>query len=93
MRAGSHQVGDGAAGVTTGHETFTDQDGVGAGTGWTVYAPLSTVGQTGPSVDMAILSLHLAGAASILSSINFITTIFNMRAPGMSFHQIGRAHV
>jgi cytochrome c oxidase subunit 1 len=62
--------------------------GDGAGTGWTVYAPLSTVGQTGPSVDMAILSLHLAGAASILSSINFITTIFNMRAPGMSFHRM-----
>jgi cytochrome c oxidase subunit 1 len=62
--------------------------GNGAGTGWTVYAPLSTVGQTGPSVDMAILSLHLAGAASILSSLNFITTIFNMRAPGMSFHRM-----
>ena len=33
----------------------------GAGTGWTVYAPLSTTAHPGPSVDFAILSLHLAG--------------------------------
>ncbi|MGE7970472.1 cbb3-type cytochrome c oxidase subunit I, partial [Sphingomonas sp. NPDC092331] len=64
--------------------------GVGAGTGWTVYAPLSTYGEPGPSVDMAILSLHLAGASSILGAINFITTIFNMRAPGMTLHKIRR---
>ena len=62
--------------------------GDGAGTGWTVYAPLSTSGHFGPSVDMAILSLHLAGLSSILASINFITTIFNMRAPGMTLHKM-----
>ncbi|NML07132.1 cytochrome c oxidase subunit I [Sphingomonas sp. G-3-2-10] len=62
--------------------------GAGAGTGWTVYAPLSTYGEPGPSVDMAILSLHLAGASSILGAINFITTIFNMRAPGMTLHKM-----
>jgi cytochrome c oxidase subunit 1 len=62
--------------------------GDGAGTGWTIYPPLSSSGQPGPSVDMAILSLHLAGASSILSSINFITTIFNMRAPGMTLHKM-----
>jgi cytochrome c oxidase subunit 1 len=60
----------------------------GAGTGWTVYAPLSTVGQPTPAVDMAILSLHLAGASSILGAINFITTILNIRAPGMTLHKI-----
>ncbi len=60
----------------------------GAGTGWTVYAPLSTSGHPGPSVDFAILSLHLAGASSILGAINFITTIFNMRAPGMTLHKM-----
>jgi cytochrome c oxidase subunit 1 len=60
----------------------------GAGTGWTVYPPLSTTGHDGPAVDFAILSLHLAGASSILSSINFITTIFNMRAPGMTLHKM-----
>lgn len=62
--------------------------GVGAGTGWTVYAPLSTYGEPGPSVDMAIFALHLSGASSILGAINFITTIFNMRAPGMTLHKM-----
>jgi cytochrome c oxidase subunit I len=60
----------------------------GAGVGWTAYAPLSTYGEPSPSVDMAILSLHLAGASSILGAINFITTIFNMRAPGMTLHKM-----
>ena len=60
----------------------------GAGTGWTVYAPLSTSGQPGMAVDMAILSLHLAGASSILGAANFITTIFNMRSPGMTLHKM-----
>ncbi|EQB32972.1 cytochrome c oxidase subunit I [Sphingobium ummariense] len=62
--------------------------GNGAGTGWTVYAPLSTSGSAGPAVDMAILSLHIAGASSILGAINFITTILNMRAPGMTLHKM-----
>ena len=61
----------------------------GAGTGWTVYPPLSAkIGHSGPSVDMAIFALHLAGASSILGAINFITTIFNMRAPGMSLFKM-----
>ena len=63
--------------------------GTGAGTGWTIYPPLSSaVGHPGPSVDMAIFALHLAGASSILGAINFITTIFNMRAPGMTLHKM-----
>ena len=71
-----------------GSSFFSGGTGLGAGTGWTVYAPLSTSGSVGPSVDMAILSLHLAGASSILGAINFITTIFNMRAPGMTLHKM-----
>jgi len=62
---------------------------IGAGTGWTVYPPLSSVvAHPGSSVDLAIFSLHLAGASSILGSINFITTILNMRAPGMGLHDM-----
>lgn len=62
---------------------------VGAGTGWTVYPPLSSIqAHSGGSVDLAIFSLHLAGLSSLLGSINFITTIFNMRAPGMSMHEM-----
>jgi len=61
----------------------------GAGTGWTVYPPLSSIqAHSGPSVDLAIFSLHLAGAASILGSINFITTVINMRAPGLTMHRL-----
>jgi cytochrome c oxidase subunit I len=63
----------------------------GAGVGWTIYPPLSgasQAGHPGPSMDMAILSIHLAGASSIMGAINFITTIFNMRAPGMTLHRM-----
>jgi cytochrome c oxidase subunit 1 len=61
----------------------------GVGAGWTIYTPLSSItGHPGPAVDFAILSLHLAGASSILGGINFITTIFNMRAPGMTLHKM-----
>jgi len=61
----------------------------GAGTGWTVYPPLSSLqGHSGPAVDLAIFSLHISGASSVLGSINFIVTIFNMRAPGMFMHKI-----
>ncbi len=57
---------------------------VGAGTGWTVYPPLSSIeAHPGASVDLAIFSLHIAGASSILGSINMITTVINMRAPGI----------
>nr|UZT67538.1 cytochrome c oxidase subunit 1 [Ibalia sp. ZJUH 20220011] len=56
---------------------FIDQ---GAGTGWTVYPPLSSyLGHPSISVDLTIFSLHLSGISSILGSINFITTILNMR--------------
>jgi len=54
-----------------------------------LYPPLSSIqAHSGPSVDMAIFSLHLAGISSILGSMNFITTILNMRAPGISFDRM-----
>ena len=71
----------------TGIEGMGGSINTGAGTGWTIYPPLSA-DQVGPSMDLAILSLHLAGASSILGAINFITTIFNMRAPGMTMHKM-----
>ena len=61
----------------------------GVGGGWTIYPPLSSkTGQPGPAMDLAILSLHVAGASSILGAINFITTILNMRTPGMTLHKM-----
>ena len=50
--------------------------------GWTSYAPLST--QMGPGMDLGIFALHIMGASSIMGSINIVTTILNMRAPGMT---------
>ena len=61
----------------------------GAGVGWTIYPPMSSsAGTPGMSMDLAILSLHLAGVSSILGAANFITTIFNMRTPGMTLHKM-----
>lgn len=63
--------------------------GEGAGAGWTIYPPLSS-NQYHPSMamDMALFALHLAGASSIMGAANFITTILNMRAPGMTLHKM-----
>lgn len=61
----------------------------GAGTGWTVYPPLSSAAaHPGGAVDLAIFSLHLAGASSIAGSINFMTTIFNLRVKGFHMHRL-----
>ncbi|PWN33773.1 cytochrome c oxidase [Meira miltonrushii] len=61
----------------------------GAGTGWTVYPPLSSLqSHSGGSVDLAIFSLHLAGISSMLGAMNFITTVLNMRNPGMTLHKL-----
>jgi cytochrome c oxidase subunit 1 len=51
--------------------------------GWTMYPPLFIQG--GISGDMTILAVHILGISSIMGSINIITTIMNMRAPGMTY--------
>jgi hypothetical protein len=61
----------------------------GAGTGWTLYPPLSGIqSHSGPSVDLAIFALHLSGISSMLGAMNFITTILNMRSPGIRLHKL-----
>ena len=61
----------------------------GAGTGWTVYPPLSSItSHSGGSVDLAIFSLHLSGVSSIAGSINFMTTIINMRVKGLTLYRL-----
>ena len=61
----------------------------GAGTGWTLYPPLSGIqSHSGPSVDLAIFALHLSGISSLLGAMNFITTILNMRSPGIRLHKL-----
>jgi cytochrome c oxidase subunit 1 len=54
-----------------------------AASGWTSYAPLSAR-EAAPGQDLWIVALVLNGTSSILSGINFIATIFKLRAPGMT---------
>lgn len=61
--------------------------GAGFGGGWTIYPPFSVTGQTDAATDLAILSIHMSGASSVLGAINAITTFLNMRAPGMTLHK------
>ncbi|OED35890.1 cytochrome c oxidase subunit I [PVC group bacterium (ex Bugula neritina AB1)] len=61
----------------------------GVATGWTIYPPLSGIqAHSGAAVDLGIFSLHVAGVSSILGSINFITTIINIRSPGITIHRL-----
>jgi len=50
--------------------------------GWTMYAPLFLQG--GISNDMTIFAVHILGISSIMGAINIVTTILNLRAPGMT---------
>ena len=52
------------------------------GVGWTLYAPLSI--QQGMGMDLIIFAIHILGMSSIMGSINIVTTILNLRAPGMT---------
>ena len=52
--------------------------------GWFMYAPNSGLEfSPGTSIDFAVLGLQILGIASLISAVNFIVTILNMRAPGM----------
>jgi cytochrome c oxidase subunit I len=54
--------------------------------GWTGYPPLTEAAYSpGNGVDLWILSLHLLAVSSLAGAINFIATIHNMRAPGMTW--------
>ncbi len=62
-----------------------------AAAGWTSYPPLSSdrpLASTGPGQDLWIMALILIGTSSILGSINFLVTIFKMRAPGMTLFRM-----
>ena len=53
--------------------------------GWFGYANLTTRQfSPGLSIDFWMLSLQVLGASSVISAINFIVTVLNMRAPGMT---------
>jgi cytochrome c oxidase subunit 1 len=62
-----------------------------AAAGWTSYAPLSAV-PTYSGVywgqNLWCISIIVLGVSSLMGSINYITTIINMRAPGMKFFRL-----
>ncbi|HKN18267.1 MAG TPA: cbb3-type cytochrome c oxidase subunit I [Dissulfurispiraceae bacterium] len=55
-------------------------------TGWTFYAPYSI--QTRTNVSLAVFAVFILGFSSILTGINFVTTIHRLRAPGMNWHRM-----
>jgi cytochrome c oxidase subunit 1 len=60
--------------------------GGGFPTGWWLYAPLSVEARAG--VDGAIVGFSLIGLAAAIAGINLLTTIFVMRAPGMTWSRL-----
>lgn len=52
--------------------------------GWTSYASLA-LNSPGHGVDFYLLGLQISGLGTLISGINFLVTIINMRAPGMTF--------
>jgi cytochrome c oxidase subunit 1 len=59
-----------------------------AANGWTSYSPLAQAKYSGVGTDLWIVSVLLIGISSILGSINFLVTIFKMRAPGMTMFRL-----
>jgi cytochrome c oxidase subunit 1 len=60
-----------------------------AASGWTAYAPLSTIKiGFGAGQDLWIAGVLLVSTSSILTAVNFLTTVFIYRAPGMTMWRI-----
>ncbi|MEJ2720613.1 MAG: cytochrome c oxidase subunit I [bacterium] len=55
-------------------------------TGWTFYAPYSI--RTGTNVTLAAFAIFVLGLSSILTGINFLTTVHRLRAPGMGWFKM-----
>lgn len=52
--------------------------------GWFAYAPLTATEYSGAGTDFFICGLQVLGVSSLAAACNFIVTILNMRAPGMT---------
>jgi cytochrome c oxidase subunit 1 len=55
-------------------------------TGWTFYVPYSL--RTNTNVTLAVFAAFILGFSSILTGLNFITTIHRLRAPGMGWFRM-----
>ena len=68
-------------------------DGGSASAGWTAYPPITldsgpNAEPPGAGMDMWLIGVILLGQASIFGSVNFLVTIFKMRAPGMTMWRL-----
>ena len=67
-------------------------DGGGPGAGWTSYPTLSIsdlfAPNSGAAQTMWLVALLCVGVSSMMGSVNYITTIINMRAPGMTLYRM-----
>jgi cytochrome c oxidase subunit 1 len=63
--------------------------GGGADCGWFCYSPNSGLAFSPThGVDFYVIGLQIAGIASLVSAINLIVTVLNMRAPGMTLFRM-----
>ena len=64
----------------------------GAGAGWTSYPPLSAIPEAAPASLSAqtlwLLGVTFVGISSMMGSVNYMTTIIQMRAPGMTMFRL-----
>ena len=59
-----------------------------AAAGWTSYVTLSTLHEPGRGQDLWILAIHILSLASFAGAVNFVVTIHNMRARGMTWMRL-----
>lgn len=61
----------------------------GPGSGWTMYPPLSTtIADPGPGQTVMMAAIFAVGAATILQSVVYVTTVITERAPGMTWTRL-----
>ena len=62
---------------------------IAARTGWLVYPPLSELAfSPGVGVDYYLWALQISGVGTLMTGINFVTTILKLRAPGMGYSRM-----
>ena len=59
----------------------------GVDTGWTFYTPYSST-YSNSFVILALVGVFINGFSSILTGVNFLTTVHKMRAPGMTWFRL-----
>ena len=63
-----------------------------ASAGWTIYPPLSALPQaipgSGAGMTLWLVSMAIFIASSLIGSLNYIVTIFNLRTKGMKMTRL-----